>query len=407
MRLVRLDNVSPGAKLGEPVFGANGQVLLFAGVSLTSDYIETLRKIGTHTLYVLDADTADIPSPAAISPEVRAKAMTNLSKAFESVSKASDGLRQASMSLAQEHIKSKRFAEAAKAVADGGDMYGVCRDVNSILDQLGGQDVLVGLNSIKSHDSYTFQHSIDVTIMGLMLAKKLGWDKSRMSAFGVGCILHDVGKIFIPPEVLNKNGKLTEEEYQQVKAHPSMGYEVIKAIAPNLGFLAPHVAYQHHEKHDGSGYPRGLRGPDALSGGNNQGRIHEFGVIAAVADVYDAMSSDRPYRAGWEPDRVVRMIMEGVGSHFHHRAAALLAEAVAPYPVYANIKVRNGRYAAHQGLVSAVNKKALDRPTVRLLYDATGQRIDPVEIDLRVDKDVSIECVRPPESRHGTGAAAA
>jgi HD-GYP domain-containing protein (c-di-GMP phosphodiesterase class II) len=138
--------------------------------------------------------------------------------------------------------------------------------------------------------------------MGLLLAKKLGWDKERLRAFGIGCILHDLGKIFVDKEILTKPGRLSDEEFEKMKAHPTMGYELVRTIAPTLNKLIAHVAYQHHERQDGSGYPRGLMGDNTL-GENNPNMIHDFGSICAVADIYDAMASDRPYRHGWPPDR--------------------------------------------------------------------------------------------------------
>jgi HD-GYP domain-containing protein (c-di-GMP phosphodiesterase class II) len=99
------------------------------------------------------------------------------------------------------------------------------------------KDVLLGLNSIKTHDSYTFQHSLDVSIMGLLLAKKLGWDKERLRAFGIGCILHDMGKIFVDKQILTKPGRLSEDEFALMKAHPTLGYELVRTIAPSLNTL--------------------------------------------------------------------------------------------------------------------------------------------------------------------------
>ena len=157
-------------------------------------------------------------------------------------------------------MQAARFADAIRAATGGEGLYTVAADIDSMLDELKGRSVLAGLNSIKAHDSYTFQHSIDVTIMGLVLARTLNWERWRLRAFGVGCILHDLGKLFIDAAILNKPGKLTDDEFKQIKAHPAVGYDLIKALATGLGVLAPHVALQHHERQDGTGYPRGSRG---------------------------------------------------------------------------------------------------------------------------------------------------
>ena len=251
-----------------------------------------------------------------------------------------------------------------------------------------------------------------IAIMALLLGRKIGWEKDRLRSFGVGCLLHDVGKIFVENEVLNKPGRLDEDEFERIKAHPTMGYELIKTIAPALGYLVPHVAFQHHERQDGSGYPRGLTGDNKL-GRRRPNVIHDFGSVAAVADIYDAMSSDRPYRAGWPPDRVVGMIRELAGAHVNSRVVEIFLRTVAPYPIGTCIQVLNGEYEGYEGVVADVDERVLDRPKIRLLFDSAGDRMDAVEIDLRVEGDVMVKSVREGEpsvesaGSSGQGAASA
>lgn len=390
MQLIPLQKVPAGAKLGETVFGPTAQPWLQRGVELSGEYLQMLHARGLPALYVEDPDTSDISVPQTISPEVRAKAMGNLSRAFESVSRNSEKLREAYVAMAATGMQSARFADAVRAAAGGEGLYRMANDIDGMLEQLKGCDVLAGLNSIKAHDTYTFQHSIDVTIMGLVLARTQKWDRTRLRSFGVGCILHDIGKIFIDPGILNKPAKLTADEFRQVQAHPTAGYEVVKTLAPGLGVLVAHVAYQHHEMQDGSGYPRGLIGNDHL-GVNAPHRIHDFGALSAVADVYDALTSNRPYRAGIAPDRAIAKIGEGSGSHFNSEAVETFRATVPPFPVCSNVRMTSGKYAGWRGIVAALNKQAIDRPRVRLLYDTKGQRVEPVEVDLAIERDVWID----------------
>ena len=390
MRLLPLHKVEIGAKLGQTIYAPSGQPLLLYGVELTGEYIEKLHERRLPALYVEDPDTSDIPIPESISPELRARAMGNLSAAFESVSHNPEKMREAYVAMAASDMGTKRFADAILAVADGEGLYRMAQDIDSMLEQLHGCDVLAGLNSIKTHDSYTLQHSIDVTIMGMVLARLQKWDRIRLRAFGIGCILHDIGKIFIDPDILNKPAKLTADEFKQVQAHPTAGYELVRTLAPSLGVLAPHVAFQHHEKHDGTGYPRGLKGSPTL-GINAPNHIHDFGAVCAVADVYDALTSDRPYRAGMPPDQAIAKILEGSGKHFNRDAVAAFNTAGPPFPVCSNIRVATGKYAGWQGIVASLRKHAIDRPKVRLLLNAEAERVDPVEVDLIFDADVQIE----------------
>lgn len=394
MHVIQVSQASPGVRLAETIYGSAGQPLLHAGVELTAPYIAELKAKGVQAIYVQDADTADVEIPHPVAPEVKAQAVQNLSKAFEAVATACEGLRKASIETVHQHLQSDRFAGALRNVAGGETLVDLSASADTFLEQLLHKEVLVGLNSIKSHDAYTFQHSIDVTIMGVVLAQQAGWDRRRVKDFAVGCLLHDVGKIFVEPEVLNKAGKLTDDEFARVKAHPALGYQVIKAIAPGLGFLVPQVAYQHHERQDGSGYPRGLRGDNTL-GRNTSGMIHDFGSLCAVADVYDAMASDRPYRPAWGVDRVVNTIGTMSGSHLNRLAVELLKSSVPPYPVCSRVRVIKGKHAGCEGVVTKINPRQLDRPTVRLLWENGGERKDAVEVDLMKDGDVQIQSVTP------------
>jgi HD-GYP domain-containing protein (c-di-GMP phosphodiesterase class II) len=397
MRLTNIHSVTTGMKLGEPIFGPAGQVLLQRGVCLSGKYITSLREMGFPAVYIDDGETSDIAVPHAIAPETRARVLRNLAEAFDSVSNATDSFRASSRHTAMEHLQSERFAKAVATVARDGGFDRLFDDVNGMLDQLLVHDVLVGMNSIKTHDKYTFQHSIDVTVMGLMLAKKVGWGRARLKEFAIGCILHDIGKIFIDPLILNKPGPLTEEEFRLMKQHPQVGHDLIRAIAPASGFLVPQVALQHHEREDGSGYPRKLHGDGSL-GAHQNGGVHEFGALSAVADVYDALTSDRPYRAGWTPERAVQLITSMSGVHFNRQAVRAFVEVVAPFPLCSDVRILRGRYSGHVGVVAEIREDALDRPKVRLLFNPFGKRIDPVEIDLSMEPDVTIVALTVGES---------
>jgi HD-GYP domain-containing protein (c-di-GMP phosphodiesterase class II) len=300
--------------------------------------------------------------------------------------------------LLRAHLEDDKFARSLVSDGIGDAICSLADTVDDLTASLAGEKVLTGLNSIKAHDQYTFMHSLDVAIMGLVLGQRAGWDGVKLRSFGLGCLLHDLGKILIEPELLNKRGPLTPDEFERLKAHPQMGYEVIRATAPRLGTLVPAVAHQHHERQDGSGYPRQLRGSDRL-GLNEPGRIHDFGAVCAVADTYDAMVSHRPYRRARPTDEVLATIVGYAGTHLNADVVRLLRQAVSPWPVLSAVRVKNGGRAGYEGIVTALQKNDLTKPRVRLLYDAARQRIAPIEVDLAVDRDVEIESVRDPGSQ--------
>ncbi|MFC1694314.1 HD-GYP domain-containing protein, partial [Candidatus Latescibacterota bacterium] len=204
--------------------------------------------------------------------------------------------------------------------------------------------------------------------------------------------LHDIGKTFIPEEIINKPDKLTDEEFEYVKKHPLIGYELIKDV-PTIGILPPHVAIQHHEKQDGTGYPRGLKGDNRLNIPKDPRRIHLYGHIVAVADIYDALSSDRPYRKAFPPEKVLKIMRDMKETHLNRDALRYFMLITPVYPVGSTIRVLNGNFRNHFGVVVCLNEEKLERPIIRLVYNGYKKKIDPVDVNLTEEEDVKIETV--------------
>lgn len=163
------------------------------------------------------------------------------------------------------------------------------------------------LLNITSHDYYTYTHSVAVGILGIGLAKSLFRDSTNhdMRALGVGFFLHDVGKVGINPALITKPGKLTIEEMQEMRRHPSLGYKLLHETR-QLTEETKTIILQHHERFDGTGYPKGLR----------RGDIHIYGRICSIADVYDALTSDRPYRKKMPPFTALKIMQDEMIHHF-------------------------------------------------------------------------------------------
>jgi HD-GYP domain-containing protein (c-di-GMP phosphodiesterase class II) len=385
MRLVHIDNLSRGMEVGEPVYGAAGQLLLAPGVKLSDRFIGLLHQLDVPAIYVFDPDTAGISIPRATKPKTYHTAAHALTEAFDRLGPVAKQF-QKQPDFEDAHAGSDRFEKTVRSIFGNAGFDSLVKCVESVINDLLDQRVLVGLNSIKTHDAYTFQHSIDVTIMGVMLARKAGWNATKVRLFGLGCMLHDLGKVLIPQEILHKPGRLTEEEFEQMKQHARLGCLLIRSIAPSLSGLVSHVAYQHHERQDGSGYPRGLKGNNKL-GANEPAMIHDFGALCAVADVYDAMASKRPYRNAWAPDQVVQAVIGLAGEQLNRDAVEIFRTVVSPYPVCSEVTILTGKHAGHRGVVARVEAPNLSRPLVRVLFDEKGERVEPFEIDLSVEQD--------------------
>ena len=178
---------------------------------------------------------------------------------------------------------------------------------------------------------------------------------------GVGAILHDVGKMWVPTEVLNKPGRLTDEEFAVMKKHTEYGHELL-ARQPELSFLVAHCAFQHHERINGTGYPRGLGGEE----------MHLFAKIISVADVYDALVMNRPYKSGMSPSDAMEFLFSNVGSHFEIDIVSQFSRKVSMYPLGTQVTLSDGREAVVVNLHDSVP----NRPIVRILGDDPAKMED-------------------------------
>ncbi len=398
MRRLPIDKVEPGMVLGKSIYRDNYDILLNRGVTLTSDYITRLKARGHTTVYVTDAETADVIIPDPISDKIRAMATKDIQKAYKFTQSI---LVKIEADTSEAIIKSINSPKFKKSFLQNPVLTQLCENVDRFLEDVMSQNVLSGLNSIKSFDNYTYEHSIDTAVISTIIAKKLLLNQEKLKQLAIGEFLHDIGKIFIDEKIINKPGKLTPEEYEKMKMHPVYGYELLKDVDKTEG-VASHIPFQHHERQDGRGYPRGLRGSNKIDMGSLTGllKFHEgdkliiLAEIAAIADFYDACISDRPYRRGLPPDLVLELIKTGSGSQFNKELVDCFLKVVPKYPVGYEIKVKCGEYTGFTGVVASFNPHQLSHPKILLLNDNQTNKIKSIEIDLSTYSGfIEIDCI--------------
>ncbi|MCL9657844.1 HD-GYP domain-containing protein [Pseudomonas protegens] len=213
-------------------------------------------------------------------------------------------------------------------------------------------DALISLARLKNADDYTYMHSVAVCALMLATARQLGLSEDYIRLAGVAGLLHDVGKLTIPDSILNKPQKLSDTEFERVKLHPEAGGAILRQ-SPDVDALVLDVCLHHHEKADGSGYPHRLAG--------NQ--ISLFAQMGAVCDVYDAVTSNRPYNRGWDPAEAIQRMSTWKG-HFDQRVFQAFVKSVGIYPVGALVRLESGRLA----VVIEQNPKSLLTPKVRVFF---------------------------------------
>jgi putative nucleotidyltransferase with HDIG domain len=226
---------------------------------------------------------------------------------------------------------------------------------------------LLSLTRIKEADTYTFQHSVSICALLVSFTHSLGMDAATVEEAGLGGLLHDIGKMKIPNEILNKPGKLTNEEFGIMKSHASLSRDLLLGV-PGISEMVIQIAGEHHEKMDGGGYPRGIAG-DAIS---------QIGRMTAVVDVYDALTSNRVYHKGMEPTEVLKKLLEWSGTHLDGNLVQQFIRALGIYPVGSLVRLSGGRLA-----VVVEQCEDLLRPVVRVVFDTARKlRLQPRDLHL-------------------------
>ncbi|HEV8637207.1 MAG TPA: HD domain-containing phosphohydrolase [Chloroflexota bacterium] len=390
MRRVAVGELEPGVVLARAVYSERGELLLNADAVLTERYIDVLRERGFSTVFVADGDTSDLGIEDIISERVRVTVTAKLCRLYQVMERATAAYRDAPPATVEQELHAGDFA---RAVRDHSAYDALQQDIEEIVDEVLAADVLKGIRTLRGFDSYQFIHALDSTAVAVMLGRRLHYPPAELKRLAGGCLLHDIGMVLVDRSIQQKAGRLNPDELLVLRRHPQLGYEILRKLRPTE-FLANHVAYQHHERQDGTGYPRGLHGTNRVyraaverSASVRSGIVLDAEIVA-VADVYDGLSSDRPHRTAYPPDQAVRIMRRLGGSHLNREVVNQLLAVLPIYPLGSDVVVMTGRYTRYRGIVSRVHPEDLDRPTVRLLFDPERRRIEPVEIDLRQSDEV-------------------
>lgn len=339
MRLVNINYVREGAILAQPVIDSMGRTLLQAGIKLTEVYAQRLRRLGVDEVFIEDDQLDDVEPHLTLKPRTREQAYDT--------------------------VKSIRHCIETNRLLQVENVRTLIQRM--ISDLVGENEVLGYLSDVKGYDEYTFHHSVNSTILALVLGMHSGLKEGSLTELGLGTLVHDIGKLKIPTEILNKKGPLTAEEFDEIKRHPTYGYEILRKNS-DLGLVAAHVALQHQERWNGSGYPRGLKGD----------KIHEYGRIAAVADVYEALTSKRSYRNAGQPYEAYEYILAHAGVFFEPKLIHVFAKHIAIYPNGSGVILSNGQ----RGNVVKQNIGYPNRPIVRMLYQGDEPLNPPQDYNL-------------------------
>jgi putative nucleotidyltransferase with HDIG domain len=316
-----------------------------------------------------EANQAPLPVVVEISPEINV-----VSSATVSITPASSTPAK-TISAAEEQAQAKKVITASKkAVASMFHNVRMGKAVNAeaamqMVDDIAASvdrnlGALISLVRLKNQDEYTYMHSVAVCALMVALAKELDLSEPEIKQAGLAGLLHDIGKAGIPMEILNKPGALTDEEFRLVKLHPERGYELLQQ-AGITDEVTLDVCLHHHEKINGTGYPKKLNGDE----------ISLFAKMGAVCDVYDAITSNRPYKEGWEPGISLQRMAQWT-EHFDDRVFKAFVKSVGIYPIGSMVKLNSGRLA----VVVDQSPKSLLSPIIKVFFSTKSKSRIKIEL---------------------------
>jgi len=342
MILLSIDSVKENMRLAKTIYAADENILLAEGMKLTNNYIQRLKEMGISILYIADNRIGKITVDEIVKVQIRTESIKVMREVLTNVRNGKT-------------VNSEKVRQV----------------VNNLLEELiANRNAVYNLVEIRSLEDHNFVHSVSVSVLAIMTGIALGYNYLKLKQLGTGAILHDIGKTGIPRGIMNKTGKLTPEEYEIVKKHSQIGYDLLRKCN-DITSVSAHAVWQHHERMDGSGYPRGLKG----------GEIHEFARIVALADTYDALSSDRCYRKRLWPHEAIEFIRDKCKTLFDPDIVAVFLQNIAPFPVGSMVELNNGEV----GVVVKVAKDFPARPMVKVLYKDGALLPNPVDLDLKKD----------------------
>ena len=395
MVLYNIENVIEGMIVGQSLYSRNGKMILASGFRLNNEVIKLLKKYDYASIYIEEPGTETVIPEDIINAQIRRETEIDLAK-MNDLSSSVIEVREESADTIRKIVEDKSGQFKAIMIKPN-----IRQRLSSIIESLlSNPRSIVNLSSLKTCSGYRYQHALNTTVIALHLGIKFNYTPKELEELGMGVILMDMGMIAVPKRIQEKEGPLTPEELTIVHEHPNYSYIILQKNQEQL-VVSNSVALQHHERQDGTGYPRGIKGtrekPIKRSVAEAHGLIHRYAEIAAVADAFDAMTSNRPYASAKTPAQAIEELIHVADTQLNQSIVQMLVDTTLVYPVGARIEIDNSLTSdliGCQGVIAEVNEEALNKPVILLTRSRLGQTFSPpVKIDMGQKDGFSIKII--------------
>lgn len=358
MRLIPIECVKPNTVIGKTLYDSDGRVLVRAGMVLSERIIFKIKDLNILSIYIIDEFSSD-EIEDIIKPELRQKAILTIKEAFSNINR---------LTVADKFSKKESvYFNNIESMAE-----------DLIENVLNNKSVLLSLIDIRSMDNYIYSHSVNVAVISLVLGIALKLPKRQLQYLCIGALLHDVGKTFIPKEILMKEEELTDEEVTILDQHPILGYKYL-SDSYNLSANSKIITLQHHERPDGLGYPNKLANDE----------INTLSKIVSIANAYDSLSTGRPNKRAMFPSDVLEYLMSNAGKKFDYEIVNIFCKIVIPFSKGTLVDLSNGDIAVVQETIPNFPL----RPIVKILKSSRPGSVN-TEINLISETSVVISNIR-------------
>lgn len=333
------ESLKPGMRLAKPIFSEEDQLLLHKGEILKGPFINRIKNYEVTEVYIDWHHKYPMEIMEGIIQDTQKQIQEQFKKSFQRLAN-------------NENLEFEKIANLVEEI------------LREILDN---KKLLIDLTEVRSTDNYTFEHSVNVCILAMILGKALGYSKKNLKKIGLGALLHDIGKVGVDEEILKKSKRLTDGEYEEIKRHTTKGYELVKSL-DLLCEDSRRIIRDHHEWVNGKGYPKGLKDRE----------IHPFARIVAICDQFDALSTDRVYRKAWSFSDVVEYLIAYQGEIFDSNFVQAFLQSFEIYLEGRLIELSSGK----SGIVRKFNRSFPTRPMIQIIQREAKGIIEREFLDL-------------------------